>query len=92
MSPRRVAVDARRTSSAISANMAMPTWIGTMNTTQAIIQTAYQTALSPGETSSVTTIGRTRPGARSASVSAWLGKPVRTSSRASGRRTASRVR
>ncbi len=61
-----------------SANSATPTDRGVMNTTQALIQITYQYAFAWGESSSVTTIGSTRPGTRSQRVSVWLAMPVVT--------------
>src|SRR6185295_8654589 len=61
-----------------SANSATPTERGVMKTTQALIQITYQYAFAWGESNSVTTIGNTRPGTRSHSVSVWLPMPVVT--------------
>ncbi len=73
--PTRVAV--RSGARAISANEVIPIWMGMMKTTQAIIQAAYQAALSAGDSTSTTITGSTKPGARSASVNAQLGRPTR---------------
>src|SRR6266498_3608014 len=54
---------------ATSAKRFWPTEIGMMKTTQAIIQTLYQIALSEGESSSMTMMGMIQLGARSVNVS-----------------------